>query len=254
LYYADRVNQLPLGVLGIAISTALLPVLSNQIKNNEKKEANKSISSAIKFGIIFSVPAFVGLFILSDEIIRFLFYRGAFELSDVGLTSSALVALCCGLPAFVMIKILVVPFFANEDTKTPIKVSIFCMVINLILNLILIKEFFHVGLAISTSVSAWINAIILGCILKKELKFSFNKSIFAVLIKVIISSLLMGCAILGLIDMSIMNFTEHSFFDKNLTLITCITFGMAIYFVSIYVLGVKELKMGKWKKKKKTTN
>ena len=77
---------------------------------------------------------------------------------------------------------------------------------------------------------------------------------FAVLIKATISSLLMGYAILGLIDMNIMNFTEHSFFDKNLTLITCIIFGMAIYFVSIYVLGVKELKMGKWKKKKRTTN
>ena len=110
LYYADRVNQLPLGVLGIAISTALLPILSKQIKEKELLNANKSISSAIKFGIIFSIPSFVGIWILSEEIISFLFLRGAFELNDVQLTSSALQALCFGLPAFIMIKIMVVPF------------------------------------------------------------------------------------------------------------------------------------------------
>ena len=113
LYYADRVNQLPLGVLGIAIGTALLPVLSSQVKKNQKKEAEKSITKAIKFGILFSIPAFFGLLIFSENIISFLFFRGAFEYKDVQATSSALIALCCGLPAFIMIKILVIPFFAN---------------------------------------------------------------------------------------------------------------------------------------------
>ena len=177
LYYADRVNQLPLGVLGIAIGTALLPVLSSQVKKNQKKEAEKSISKAIKFGILFSIPAFFGLLIFSENIISFLFFRGAFEYKDVQATSSALIALCCGLPAFIMIKILVIPFFANEDTKTPIKISLFCMSINLILNLILIREFLHVGLAISTSVSAWINFILLFYILNKNLNYSFDISI-----------------------------------------------------------------------------
>ena len=90
-----------------------------------------------------------------------MFFRGAFEYTDVGLTATALVALSFGLPAFIMIKILVVPFFANEDTKTPIKISLACMLINLILNLILIRDFYHVGLAISTSASAWINTFLL---------------------------------------------------------------------------------------------
>ena len=105
----------------------------------------------------------IGLFML----INFLFLRGEFTLEDSMLTSSALTALSFGLPAFILIKILVVPFFANEDTKTPIKVSIFSMTLNLILNLILIKEFLHVGLAIATSVSAWVNATILFLLLKK---------------------------------------------------------------------------------------
>ena len=162
LYYADRVNQLPLGVLGIAISTALLPILSKQVKENKKAEAKESISKALEFGIFFSIPAFFGILFLSEEIIKFLFFRGEFDLTDVSLTAKALVALGFGLPAFILIKILVVPFFANENTKTPIQISVFCMIVNLILNLILIGKFLHVGLAIATSVSAWINVTILS--------------------------------------------------------------------------------------------
>ncbi len=250
LYYADRVNQLPLGVLGIAISTALLPILSKQIKEKELLKANKSISSAIKFGIIFSIPSFVGIWILSEEIISFLFLRGAFELNDVQLTSSALQALCFGLPAFIMIKIMVVPFFANEDTKTPIKISVFCMVLNLILNLILIRDYLHVGLAISTSVSAWINVLMLGLILKKKLNYPFDISVLRVFIKVLISSIFMAYFVLEIYKYTYMNFTYNNFFGKDLSLIMCIISGIVIYASFLYFIGRKELELEKWKKKK----
>lgn len=250
LYYADRVNQLPLGVLGIAISTALLPILSFQIKENKNKEANVSISRAIKFGIVFSIPAFSGLLVFSDEIISLLFFRGAFQADDVRLTSSALVALCLGLPAFIMIKILVVPFFANENTKTPIKISLTCMVVNLILNLILIRDFLHVGLAISTSVAAWINVILLIYFLKKKLKYSLDKSILKVLCKALISSSLMAYTILKIFELSIMNFTGYVFFGTNFILIPCIIAGVIVYISLMYILGIKELEIDKWKKQK----
>ena len=251
LYYADRVNQLPLGVLGIAIGTALLPVLSSQVKKNQKKEAEKSISKAIKFGILFSIPAFFGLLIFSENIISFLFFRGAFEYKDVQATSSALIALCCGLPAFIMIKILVIPFFANEDTKTPIKISLFCMSINLILNLILIREFLHVGLAISTSVSAWINFILLFYILNKNLNYSFDISIFKVFLKVSLASLTMSYIVLKTYEFMINNFEMYTFYNTNFILILCIIFGIIIYSVLMYFLGTKELEINKWKIQKK---
>ena len=251
LYYADRVNQLPLGVLGIAIGTALLPVLSSQVKKNQKKEAEKSISKAIKFGILFSIPAFFGLLIFSENIISFLFFRGAFEYKDVQATSSALIALCCGLPAFIMIKILVIPFFANEDTKTPIKISLFCMSINLILNLILIREFFHVGLAISTSVSAWINFILLFYILNKNLNYSFDISIFKVFLKVSLASLTMSYIVLKTYEFMINNFEMYTLYNTNFILILCIIFGIIIYSVLMYFLGIKELEINKWKIQKK---
>ncbi len=251
LYYADRVNQLPLGVLGIAIGTALLPVLSSQVKKNQKKEAEKSISKAIKFGILFSIPSFFGLLIFSENIISFLFFRGAFEYKDVQATSSALIALCCGLPAFIMIKILVIPFFANEDTKTPIKISLFCMSINLILNLILIREFLHVGLAISTSVSAWINFILLFYILNKNLNYSFDISIFKVFLKVSLASLTMSYIVLKTYEFMINNFEMYTLFNTNFILILCIIFGIIIYSALMYFLGIKELEINKWKIQKK---
>ena len=251
LYYADRVNQLPLGVLGIAIGTALLPVLSSQVKKNQKKEAEKSISKAIKFGILYSIPAFFGLLIFSENIISFLFFRGAFEYKDVQATSSALIALCCGLPAFIMIKILVIPFFANEDTKTPIKISLFCMLINLILNLILIREFLHVGLAISTSVSAWINFILLFYILNKNLNYSFDISIFKVFLKVSLASLTMSYIVLKTYEFMINNFEMYTLYNTNFILILCIVFGIIIYSALMYFLGIKELEINKWKIQKK---
>ena len=251
LYYADRVNQLPLGVLGIAIGTALLPVLSSQVKQNQKKEAEKSISKAIKFGILFSIPAFFGLLIFSENIISFLFFRGAFEYKDVQATSSALIALCCGVPAFIMIKILVIPFFANEDTKTPIKISLFCMSINLILNLILIREFLHVGLAISTSVSAWINFILLFYILNKNLNYSFDISIFKVFLKVLLASLTMSYIVLKTYEFMINNFEMYTLYNTNFILILCIIFGIIIYSALMYFLGIKELEINKWKIQKK---
>ena len=251
LYYADRVNQLPLGVLGIAIGTALLPVLSSQVKKNQKKEAEKSISKAIKFGILFSIPAFFGLLIFSENIISFLFFRGAFEYKDVQATSSALIALCCGLPAFIMIKILVIPFFANEDTKTPIKISLFCMSINLILNLILIREFLHVGLAISTSASAWINFILLFYILNKNLNYSFDISIFKVFLKVSLASLTMSYIVLKTYEFMINNFEMYTLYNTNFILILCIIFGIIIYSALMYFLGIKELEINKWKIQKK---
>ena len=150
-----------------------------------------------------------------------------------------------------MIKILVVPFFANEDTKTPIKISLLCMVINLILNIILIRDFLHVGLAISTSVSAWINALILSKLLHKKLKFDFEKSIAIVLIKVIFASFLMGIAALKLNEFLKKDSLDYIFFDNNISLIMSIIFGILVYTSAIYILGIKELKLNKWKRQKK---
>ena len=142
-----------------------------------------------------------------------------------------------------------VPFFANEDTKTPIKVALLCMIINLILNLILIRDFLHVGLAISTSIAAWINAIILSILLHKKLGFVFQVSIIKVFIKVLIASVVMSVFTTKLFKF--LQLKNLDFFSTNLSLITCIIFGIIVYLVAIYILGTKELELKKWKSQKK---
>ncbi len=249
LYYSDRVNQLPLGVLGIAISTALLPILSKEVKQGKIEQATESITKAIKFGIFFSVPSLFGILFLSDEIISFLFFRGAFGADDVTLTAKALVALGFGLPAFIMIKILVVPFFANENTKTPIKISLFCIAINLILNLVLIGQFLHVGLAIATSVSAWINMTILIYFLVTYEKYSFDKSIFILIFKVLIASTMMAIVLYLVMDKDILSFTGFDLINENILLIITIILGLLTYLISSYILGVEKPFNRKWRQK-----
>ena len=255
LYYADRVNQLPLGVLGIAISTALLPMLSLQIKEKNFQSAIKSISIAINFGLILSLPAAAGLFVLSNEVISFLFLRGAFDIYDSNLTSSALVALSLGLPAFIMIKILVIPFFANEDTKTPIRISIISMAINLCLNLILIKNFLHVGLAMATSISAWANAFMLLFILIFRKMIVIESTTISVFFKVVICTFLMAIIVGKIIEFDLSFLSHFSFITKNnLTLLFTIFSGMIVYIVMIYLSDIKEIKEILWKQKIKRKN
>ena len=105
LYFADRINQLPLGVLGIALSTALLPILSKQIKKKQNIAAIETISHCLQIAIVFSIPASAGLILLSEPIVNVLFVRGEFTLDDALLTSHALIAFCIGLPAFIFVKI-----------------------------------------------------------------------------------------------------------------------------------------------------
>jgi len=183
-----------------------------------------------------------------------LFLRGEFTLEDSMLTSSALTALSFGLPAFILIKILVIPFFANEDTKTPIKVSIFSMTLNLILNLILIKEFLHVGLAIATSVSAWVNATILFLLLKK-LGYKFDKSIIIDLSKVLFSSFVMGCVLFVLMNLETLGFAVLNFSGKNnLLLIITILIGSLVYLIVCYYVGINYIYKSKWLKKNQIKN
>ena len=146
--------------------------------------------------------------------------------------------------------------FANSITNKlkshpNIKISLFCMSINLILNLILIREFLHVGLAISTSVSAWINFILLFYILNKNLNYYFDISIFKVFLKVSLASLTMSYIVLKTYEFMINNFEMYTFYNTNFILILCIIFGIIIYSTLMYFLGIKELEINKWKIQKK---
>jgi putative peptidoglycan lipid II flippase len=170
LYYADRMAQLPLGVVGIAIGTALLPLLARQLRAGETGAAMANQNRAIEFGLLLSLPAAVALWLLADPIICVLFQRGQFGPEDTRRTAGALAAFAVGLPAFVLVKALTPGFFAREDTRTPLNVAIVAIVVNVALNIAFLygTTLAHVGIALATSLSGWLNAAMLAVVLHRR--------------------------------------------------------------------------------------
>jgi len=174
LYYADRMAQLPLGVIGVAVGTALLPLMSKQLRAGETADAIRSQNRGIELALLLTIPAAIGIAVLSLPIVTVLFQRGAFVAADSPATSAALSAYALGLPAYVLIKVLVPGFFAREDTKTPVKIAVVCLAANIIFVLLLIGPLQHVGIALATVLSAWLNAILLGAILHRRDLFTVD--------------------------------------------------------------------------------
>jgi len=168
LYYADRLYQLPLGIIGIAIGVVLLPELSRHLKGGRDAEAQAAMDRSLLVSMLLALPAAAGLIALAEPIIRVLFERGAFSAADTSATASALICFSAGLPAFILIKVFQPGFFAREDTATPTWFSAISVVINVALSLILFPFLQHVGIAIATTVSAWTNAVLLFTILWRK--------------------------------------------------------------------------------------
>jgi putative peptidoglycan lipid II flippase len=168
LYYADRIAQLPLGVVGIAIG--LLPLLARQLRAGQAESAMANQNRAIEFGLLLSLPAAVALWLLSDPIIRVLFERGRFGPDDTLRTASALAAFVVGLPAFVLVKALTPGFFAREDTRTPLYIAIVAIVVNVALNIFFLygTHLAQVGIALATSLSGWLNVAMLAIVLSRR--------------------------------------------------------------------------------------
>tara|TARA_B100000700_G_scaffold264991_1_gene303060 strand:- start:657 stop:2216 length:1560 start_codon:yes stop_codon:yes gene_type:complete len=238
IYYADRINQLPLAIFGIAIGIVLLPSLSRAIKKNKQDEILSIQNKSIEFCFLISFPAAVGLYFLSKPIITILFERGEFLSNDTFYTSSVLSLFALGLPAYILIKVLVTCFFAREDTKTPLKISIVAVAINIILSLILIQSMREMGIAIATSISAWVNMLLLYFVLKLRNKLILDKVFFSQAIKIIISSILMGVVCFYLNDLYFSDVNTLNTVRNTFNLLLVILVCKIIYIVMIFMLKV----------------
>ena len=174
LYYADRVNQLPLGVIGTAVGTALLPALSRQARSGEAEAARASLNRGLEFALALTLPAALALAVSGEPIMRVLFGRGAFDERAAALGAQCLAAYALGLAAVVRLKVLVRAFFAHGDTGTPVKVGLGAIGLNLALNLAFMAPLQHVGPALATSLSAMANAVALAAILRRRGQFSLD--------------------------------------------------------------------------------
>jgi putative peptidoglycan lipid II flippase len=160
LYYADRLNQLPIGVIGIAIGTVLLPEMSRRITADDHAGALASQRRAFDFTLLFSVPFVAAFLAVPDAICRAMFARGAFSKGDAAAAGATLAAYAVGLIPFVLIRSAVATFYARKDTATPVKASLTGLAVNLVLKLLLMGSFAQVGLALATAVGAWINLLL----------------------------------------------------------------------------------------------
>lgn len=192
LYYADRVNQLPLGVIGIALGTALLPVLSRQVRAGEAEAANTTQNRAVEFAMLITLPAAVGLAVAAYPIVATLFGRGAFDANDAQATALALAAYALGLPAYVLNKVLAPAFFARGDTGTPVKVGAATVVLNVALALLLLRPLGHVGLALATAIAAIANVAALWLVLWRRRQFVVDPRLASRLPRMLLASLAMG--------------------------------------------------------------
>ncbi|MEX2455024.1 MAG: murein biosynthesis integral membrane protein MurJ [Rhodospirillaceae bacterium] len=236
LYYADRVNQLPLGVIGVAVGTALLPLLSRQVRAGDDAAAQGSTNRAMEFALLLTVPGAAALLVIAGPIVAVLFERGAFGAAETAATAGALGAYALGLPAYVLIKVLGPGFFAREDTATPVKIAALCVAINLALNLALMGPLLHVGIALATAISAWVNAALLLLLLVRRGHFRPDARLLRAPPRILLASAAMAGA-LWIADRALGGFAAADPLQNALALAVLIGIGLAAFAAFAMMFG-----------------
>lgn len=165
LFYADRLNQLTIGIVGVAIGTALLPLMSRQLGAADAPAALHNQNRAIELALLLALPAAAALIAVPHQVISALFERGAFTAEHAIATAGALAAYSLGLPAYVLVKALTPGYFARQDTKTPVKIAVLAIMVNLGASVALMGPLAHTGLALATALAGWVNAGLLAATL-----------------------------------------------------------------------------------------
>jgi putative peptidoglycan lipid II flippase len=202
LFYADRLNQLPIGVIGVAVGTALLPMLSRQVAAGQEDDAMASLNRALEIGLFLTIPCAVASMIIPAPLIATLFERGAFGAADTSATAMTLAAFSAGLPAYILVKILTPGYFARHDTKSPVRYSIACLVINTLISLGVLWANMTgrfpnawVGIAAATALSSWLNVALLTRGLVRRGQFRLDARLRRRLPRTLLAAAVMGAAL-----------------------------------------------------------
>jgi putative peptidoglycan lipid II flippase len=196
LNYADRLNQLPLAVLGIAVGTAILPPLSRQVRLGDDAGAIATQNRGLELALLLTVPAAIGLAISAQPILAVLFQHGRFTAFDTAATAPALGAYAVGLPAFVMVKVMAPGYFARQDTKTPVKIGAATMAVNVVLTLGLGWLLAQTGIALALSIAGWLNALLLIAVLNRRGHFALDRRLRRALPRILMAGFGMGALLL----------------------------------------------------------
>lgn len=237
LNYADRINQLPLGVIGIAIGVVLLPELSRALKANDTGEANHLQNRSLEFALGLTLPAAVGFMMMPDALVNIVYERGEFSAETTRLTAQALAAFASGLPAYVLIKVFQPAYFAREDMKTPLWFSTVAVVVNVALSLLLFPFYGHVAIAAATAVSAWVNFVLLAGALWWRRDFRPSARTMRRVVMIVLASAVMGAVVVGAQVMLADWFSDGAFLMRLAATLGVIMLAAIVYFVLVLATG-----------------
>lgn len=235
LFYADRLNQLPLGVVGIAVATTLLPVLSRHIEAGREGEAHYYMSRSVEFCLLLGLPATLGLALAALPIIQTLFEHGVFTHEDSLATAATLAAYALGIPAFLLVKVFAAGFFARHDTSTPVRVALIAMAINVIASILFLGWFKHVGIALANSLAVTVNAALLYVRLRRKIGPFGDARLRQTVMRLGFSAAGMAALIVGLVLMLQPLFQPHHLWMNIVWLCALITVALVGYGVLLIV-------------------
>jgi len=245
LYFSDRLVEFPLGVFGIALATVILPNLSKQHANKSADDFNHTLDWALRLVMLIAVPAALGLLLLSAPILTTLFQYGEFSQHDSYMSSLSLMAYALGLPAFIFIKVLAPAFYARQDTKTPMKIAVKAMTANMFLNIAFVLPMVllqyqapHVGLALATSASAYLNAALLLSALKQQQIYQPQAGWLRFSSQIIIANSSLALSILYWLP-ALESWSNWSLSARILNLLALIALAALIYLLSLLLCGMR---------------
>jgi putative peptidoglycan lipid II flippase len=241
IYYADRLNQLPLGLIGIGLGTVLLPTVSRQLSSGKDAEAMDTQNRGIELALFLTLPAAAAFIFAAEPIIKGLFQHGHFGAEDALQSGRALSAFSIGLPSYVLVKVLTPGFYARSDTKTPVRLAIYSVVINIVGNIILIPllgryGFGHVGPPLATALSSSVNVWMLYRTLRKRGHFEADRQLKRRIPRLLVASVIMG-ALLLFVTPYVEPYLTGSLLSRAAGLAALVGSGVALYAVACLVTG-----------------
>jgi putative peptidoglycan lipid II flippase len=236
LYYADRLNQLPIGVIGIAVGTVLLPEMSRRITADDHDGAMEQQRRAFDFTLLFAVPFVAAFLAVPDVITRAMFARGAFTKADAAAAGATLAAYAVGLIPFVLIRSAVATFYARKDTATPVKASLTGLSVNMVLKLLLMGSLAQIGLALATAIGAWINLLLVLGFAVRAGFLELNRTLVQSLLKFALTGVLLAAVLWLTAKFAAVHLAGLGNFRDEIALLILVVVGALVYAGSILLL------------------
>lgn len=236
LNYSDRLNQLPLSVIGTALGTAILPQISRFISQDAPGEAAKVQSKAVELSMLLCLPAALALSVAAGPVVVALFQGGRFTAEDALYTGNVLAIIVSGLPAYVLVKVITPGFYARQDTKTPVKTAAIVLIANVVLNFALIPFFGIYGLAAVIAICSWLNCIMLYLILRRRGHFRIEMWLWGRIGRQFLAGLAMVAALVG-VRLLLGEWFDASAGKRMVAVVAMVGTGLLVYFPVVWIVG-----------------